>query len=72
MAKVNKSNDLRDVMLEVVAGVQETMRELEQEIVEPQVMEAVVEAWTLQSAEVKEKFKRERPEAYAAMMELLK
>lgn len=72
MAKVNNSNDLRDVMLEVVAGVQETMRELEQEIVEPQIMEAVVEAWTLQSAEVKEKVKRERPEAYAAMMELLK
>ncbi len=72
MATANNSNDLRDTMLEVVASVQETMRELEQEIMEPQIMEAVIEAWAMQSAEVKEKFKREKPEAYAAMMELLK
>lgn len=69
--KIN-SNDLRDVMLEVVANVQETMRELEQEIMEPQIMDAVIEAWMSQPAEVKEKFMREKPEAYAAMMELLK
>lgn len=72
MAQVNNSNDLRDTMLEVVASVQETMRELEQEIMEPQIMEAVIEAWTMQTAEIKEKFKKEQPAAYEAMMELLK
>ena len=72
MAQTNNSNDLRDVMLEVVAAVQETMRELEREIMEPQIMDAVIEAWMSQPADVKEKFKQEKPEAYQAMMELLK
>jgi len=72
MAQPTNDNDLRDTMLEVVAAVQETMREVEQEMATPKIMEAVLEAWMTTPPEMKERFKKEKPKEYEALMDLMK
>ena len=65
-------NDVRDTFLEAMAEVQEVMREVMQEMTEPQKKNEVAQMWMSTPDKMKEKFKAERPEEYAALMEMLK
>jgi hypothetical protein len=64
--------DMRDVVLEAQAEVQAIMREVVQELMKPQIMAQLRQSWISAPDEVKEMFKREKPEDYAALMEELK
>jgi len=66
------SDDLRDTMLEVTAAVQETMREVMQELVLPQMQGQLIQAWMSAPEKLKEQFKKDNPAGYAAMLELMK
>lgn len=63
--------DLRDLMLEAQAEVQEIMREVMQEIALPAMTEMVRMQWAEMPEAMKEKFKAEQPEEYAALMRML-
>ncbi len=63
--------DLRDVMLEAQAEVQEIMREVMQEIALPLMMDQFKMQWASMPDAMKEKFSKERPEKYAALMEMM-
>jgi hypothetical protein len=63
--------DLRDVMLEAQAEVQEIMREVQQEIAIPLMMEQFKLQWTQMPSAMKEQFARERPQEYATLMEMM-
>jgi len=60
--------DLRDVMLEATAEVQELIREVMTELAEPQMKAKVREAWMSAPDEMKDQFANERPEEYRALM----
>lgn len=64
--------DVRDVMLEAQAEVQAIMREVVQELVRPQMMAQLRQMWMGAPDEVKELFKRDRPQEYAALIEELR
>lgn len=64
--------DLRDVMLEAQADVQEVMREVLQELALPQMVTTFVKTWAQMPQAMKEKFQREKPEEYRALMEMMK
>ena len=64
--------DLRDVMLEAQAEVQGIMREVLQEIALPQMLEKFMLQWATMPSAMKEKFAKERPEQYRALMEMMK
>ena len=64
--------DVRDVMLEAQAEVQAIMREVVQELVRPQMMAQLRQMWMSAPDEVKEAFKRDKPQEYAALMEELR
>lgn len=64
--------DVKDIMLEAQAEVQEILREVAQELVMPQMMAQVRSMWMSAPDEVKEQFKIERPAEYAALMDELK
>jgi hypothetical protein len=64
--------DIRDLMLEVEADVQVIMREVVQDFVKPQMMAQIKKMWITAPDEVKESFKRERPQEYAELMEDLR
>ncbi len=64
--------DLRDVMLEAQAEVQAIMRDVVQELVRPQIMAQLRKMWMDAPDEVKEAFKRDKPQEYAALMEELR
>ena len=63
--------DLRDVMLEAQAEVQEIMREVQQDIAIPLMMEKFKLQWTQMPSAMKEQFSRERPQEYAALIEMM-
>ena len=65
------SDDLRDTMLEVTADVQETMREVMQELIEPTMMDDLTQMWASMPEKAKEQFKREKPAEYAALMDVI-
>lgn len=67
----NKGLDLRDIMLEAQAEVQEIIRETLQELALPQMVEKFRMTWAQLPPEMKEKFQRERPEEYRALMDML-
>jgi hypothetical protein len=64
--------DLRDVILEAQAEVQEIMREVVQDLMQPQIMAQIRQMWMSAPDDVKELFKRERPEDYTALMDELR
>jgi hypothetical protein len=64
--------DIRDLMLEAEAEVQAIMREVVQDLVRPQMMAQIKQMWMTAPDEIKESFKRERPQEYAELMEDLK
>lgn len=64
--------DMRDVTLEAQAEVQGIIREVVQELMRPQMMAQVKQMWLNAPDEMKEMFKRERPQEYAELMEDLK
>lgn len=64
--------DIRDVTLEAQAEVQGIIREVVQELMRPQMMAQVKQMWLNAPDEMKELFKRERPQEYAELMEDLK
>lgn len=64
--------DLRDLMLEASAELQDILREVAQEIAEPQMMEQFAEMWAMLPMEMREQFAREKPEEYQRLMDLLK
>ena len=64
--------DIRDLMLEAEAEVQAIMREVVQDLMKPQMMAQIKKMWITAPDEVKESFKRERPQEYAELMEDLK
>lgn len=64
--------DIRDVMLEATAEVQEIIREVIADLTAPQVREKLLESWATAPEELKEMFATERPEEYAALMDLMK
>lgn len=64
--------DMRDVVLEAQADLQEALRETMAELARPRMMAEVRRMWMTAPDEMKELFKRERPEEYAALMTDLK
>lgn len=64
--------DLRDLMLEAQAEVQDVMREVMQGLAEPIMMEQIVMQWHSLPDEMKERFKMDRPQEYAQLMEMMK
>lgn len=67
-----KRIDLRDIMLEAAADVQSLWMDMDKEIAIPEAMTAAIEEWSKLSAEQKDQFKNEKPEAYQALMAAMK
>jgi hypothetical protein len=63
--------DLRDIMLEATAEVQEIIRELLEELIEPHDKETIRETWMSAPEELRDQFANERPEEYRALMNAL-
>jgi len=63
--------DMRDLMLEATAEVQEIVRELMQDLTMPMIKAQVKQMWMTAPDEMKEQFKAERPEEYAALMDMM-
>lgn len=64
--------DIRDLMLEAAAQVQTVQMEFEKKVRIPQVKGEVAQLWRELPDEMKDKFAKERPAEYAALMETLK
>jgi len=65
------SMDLRDLLLEATAEVQETLREVMQELIEPMMIQDITRMWMSTPEEMKEQFKREGSAEYAALMDVI-
>lgn len=63
--------DVKDMLLEAQADVQEIMREVMQEIAMPQMMTTFKVQWAKMPNEMKERFAKERPEEYRKLMEIM-
>lgn len=61
--------DMRDILLEATAEVQEIFREVLEELAEPMEAEKVRLMWAQLPDEAKEQFMRENPEEYRMLME---
>jgi len=72
MQITGKSFDLRDVMLEAQAEVQDVVREVMEELEMPKVLEEFRLMWAKMSPAQKEKYQQENPEDYAMLIELMK
>ncbi len=64
--------DIRDLLLEAAAAVQTVQMEFEKKVMMPQVKGEVAQLWRELPEEMREKFVKERPAEYAALMETLK
>jgi hypothetical protein len=64
--------DMRDIFLEAVAEVQEIVRDVMQELAAPQMQQQVAAMWATSPDDIMEQFKQERPQEYAALMEMTK
>jgi hypothetical protein len=63
--------DIRDIMLEAAAEVEEIMREALGEIELPQQKEQMRMMWASVPEDMKEKFKRDKPTEYKELMQAL-
>jgi negative regulator of genetic competence, sporulation and motility len=61
--------DMRDILLEATAEVQEIFREVMEELVEPMEMEQARMLWSQLPDEAKELFAKENPDEYRMLME---
>jgi hypothetical protein len=64
--------DLRDILLEAEADVREVLREVQQELMTPFLTDSIAQQWMSLPEAMKEKFMNEKPDEYAALMDLLK
>ena len=64
--------DLRDLMLEATAEIQEIIREVMTDLTAPQIKQKILESWTTAPDELKEQFAQERPEEYQAIERMMK
>lgn len=60
----NDEFDLRDIMLEATAEVQEIIREILQELAEPSEGNQVAQLWSRTPDDMKEQFASSQPEDY--------
>lgn len=60
----NEDFDLRDIMLEATAEVQEIIREILQELAEPSEGSQVAQLWAQAPDDMKEQFANSQPEDY--------
>lgn len=67
-----KDFDLRDMLLEAEADVQEVMRDMLQELEMPLMKEQAIKQWLSQPEAIKEQVKKESPQEYAALMDMIK
>jgi hypothetical protein len=72
MEITGKSFDLRDVMLEAQAEVQDVVREVMEELSMPKMLEEFRLMWAKLPPEKKAKYQQENPEDYAMLIELMK
>jgi hypothetical protein len=63
--------DIRDLMLEATADAQEIVRELLQELAMPQMRAQVKQMWMRVPEEMRDRFVKERPQEYAALMDVM-
>lgn len=63
--------DLRDLMLEVQAGIQETVQEVMDELLEPQLQDALRLRWDTVPDEMKELLKQTQPETYRRLLQMM-
>jgi hypothetical protein len=63
--------DLRDLMLEAQAEVTEILQEITQEILEPQMVQALRLRWGTMPDEAKELLKKQQPETYNRLMQMI-
>jgi hypothetical protein len=63
--------DLRDIMLEATAEIQEIVREVLEELAEPQMLAEIQKQWTSLPDDQKEQFMRENPDEYRALMDAI-
>jgi DNA-binding MarR family transcriptional regulator len=63
--------DLRDIFLEATAEIQEVIREVMEELTEPQELEQIRQMWAAATDEQKEQIMRENPEEYKALMDAI-
>jgi hypothetical protein len=63
--------DLRDIFLEATADIQEIVREVMEELTEPQELEQIRQMWAAATDEQKEQIMRENPEEYKALMDAI-
>lgn len=61
--------ELRDIILEATAEVQEVIREVMEDLTAPMVREQIRRQWATMPDEMKEQFMRENPEEYRILME---
>jgi hypothetical protein len=64
--------DLRDVMLEATARAQKLLMEFQKQIAMPMMKGKMAEMWQTLPDEMKERFAKEKPNEYHALMEALK
>lgn len=64
--------DLRDVMLQATARAQKLLTNFQKQIAMPMVKGKMAEMWQSLPDETKEKFSKEKPKEYRALMEALK
>lgn len=60
--------DLQDAILDAQAEIMDVLREVGREIALPMIEGKAKAVWAQMSPEMKEQFKQERPEEYAALM----
>jgi ppGpp synthetase/RelA/SpoT-type nucleotidyltranferase len=60
--------DLRDMMLKAAADVQKAVMQFEMDVQKPAVRTDMAKLWMNLPDDMKEKFKAEQPEAYAALI----
>jgi negative regulator of genetic competence, sporulation and motility len=61
--------DMRDILLEATAEVQEIFREVMEELIEPMEMEQARMLWSQLPDEAKEQFAHDNPDEYRMLME---
>ena len=64
--------DLKDIMLEATAEIQEIVREVMDELTEPQELEQIRQAWAAATDDEKEQFMQENPDEYRMLMDAIK
>lgn len=61
--------DIRDILLEAAAEVQEAVREMMEELVHPQRLLALRAMWMQAPDEMKEEFAQTHPDEYRMLMD---